>query len=170
MVDFKTLWDNFPRGEAIKSKCELSKGKPFSDYCAIRLSECFLVSGVPMHKFKGRKCWSHEGHKHALRAEDLAKFLTDSTPSDFGKRENIDPLKFQDLLSGRTGVVFFKDFWQRGQGKSKEKFENRSGDHIDLWNDGEITSSGMFMRSVAEFFGVVSDLNQSRKIGFWEVK
>ena len=63
-----------------------------------------------------------------------------------------------------------KDFWQRGQGKSKEKFENRSGDHIDLWKDGEITSSGMFMRSVAEFFGVVSDLNQSRKVGFWEVK
>jgi hypothetical protein len=160
----------FPRDDSIKEKCQESKGKPFSDYCAIRLTECFLLAGVPMHRFKGAKCWGHSGNKHALRAEDMAKFLTDSPPTGLGAKESIDPLKFQSLLAGRKGIVFFKDYWQRGSGKSKEKFENRSGDHIDLWNDGEITSSGMTMRSVYEFFGMVSDLNQARKAWFWEIK
>ncbi|WP_227712335.1 T6SS effector amidase Tae4 family protein [Marinobacter zhanjiangensis] len=60
----------------------------------------------------------------------------------------------------------FKDYWQRGN----ETDANRSGDHIDLWNKSEITSSSMLYRSFAEFFGMVSDLNNSKKIWFWEVK
>ncbi|RTZ22095.1 T6SS effector amidase Tae4 family protein [Vibrio penaeicida] len=51
-----------------------------------------------------------------------------------------------------------------------EAFSNRSGDHIDLWNKDEITSDGMFRRSLYEFFGVVSDFNDSREVWFWEVK
>ena len=69
--------------------------------------------------------------------------------------KKILPGSFQTELKGKTGVIFFKDYWQRG----KERFEARSGDHIDLWNKDEITGQGMFMRSIYEFFGVVFDLN-----------
>ncbi|WP_233448327.1 hypothetical protein [Vibrio penaeicida] len=41
---------------------------------------------------------------------------------------------------------------------------------MDLWNKDEITSDGMFRRSLYEFFGVVSDFNDSREVWFWEVK
>ena len=58
------------------------------------------------------------------------------------------------------------DYWQRGG----ENPNAHSGDHIDLWNKGRITIGGMFMRSVYEFFNVVSDLNKSKAIWFWEVK
>lgn len=73
---------------------------------------------------------------------------------------------FQNDLSDKTGVIFFKDYWQRGA----ESFESRSGDHIDLWNKNKITNGGMFMRSIYELFGVVSDLNKSKEVWFWEVK
>ena len=62
--------------------------------------------------------------------------------------------------------MFFKDYWQRG----KETFDNRSGDHIDLWNKDELTGGSMLTRTIYEFFGIVSDLNKSKEILFWEVK
>ncbi|WP_443018796.1 T6SS effector amidase Tae4 family protein [Shewanella sp. UCD-FRSSP16_17] len=62
--------------------------------------------------------------------------------------------------------MFFKDYWQRGN----ETTNNQSGDHIDLWNKDEISSSGMLMRSIYEFFGTVSDFNKSKEIHFWEIK
>jgi len=80
--------------------------------------------------------------------------------------EEIPPQNFQSLLKGRTGVIFFKDYYQRGS----QKFANRTGDHIDLWNKNKIISSSMWWRSVIEFFNIVSDLNASKKIWFWEVK
>lgn len=106
------------------------------------------------------------GKKHILLAEDFANGLKSNRPSGFGKLEKIPSGSFQSALSNRTGVIFFKDYWQRGS----ESFSQRSGDHIDLWNKDEITSSGMFIRSLLEFIGRVSDLNKSREIWFWEVK
>ncbi len=115
---------------------------------------------------KGNKCWSHQGKKHVLLAEDLANGLGKNAPPGFNKMTKIHPASFQDKLYDKTGVIFFKDYWRRG----KESFKNRSGDHIDLWNKGNITSSSMFIREVLEFFGRVSDLNNSKEIWFWEVK
>lgn len=169
MTSFETIWKNYPDKDVMKSKCtnkQRDSNKPFGNYCAIILSECFIRSGVDLSLFGGNKCWSHQGKKHVLLAEDLANGLKLHRPPGFGALEKISPGSFQSALSDRTGVVFFKDYWQRGN----ESFSQRSGDHIDLWNKDEITSSGMFIRSLLEFFGRVSDLNKSREIWFWEVK
>lgn len=169
MANFATLWRNFPEKDIMKKKCtnkQKGSNNPFGNYCAILLSECFNQSGVDISLFKGARCWSHLGKKHILLAEDLANGLKRHTPPGFGKLQKIQPGSFQTELSGKTGVIFFKDYWQRG----KESFDSRSGDHIDLWNKSEITSSGMFIRSILEFFGRVSDLNKSKEIWFWEVK
>lgn len=101
-----------------------------------------------------------------LLAEHFARWLRTSPPAGFGKLEHIPPKNFQSVLDGRTGVIFFKDYWLRGN----ETDANRSGDHIDLWNEDEVTSSSMWWRAVIEFFGILSDLNASREIWFWEVK
>lgn len=166
MASFDTLWKNYPEKESIKARCtnkQKDSNKPFEDYCAIMLSECFIRSGVDLSLIKGNRCWSHQGKKHILLAEDIASGLNKYTPHGFGRMKKVYPDSFQSVLSDKTGVIFFKDFWQRG----KESFENRSGDHIDLWNKGSITSSSMFIREVLEFFGRVSDLNKSREIWFW---
>ncbi|MCI0507978.1 MAG: type VI secretion system amidase effector protein Tae4 [Gammaproteobacteria bacterium] len=169
MVSFDALWKNYPTKENIKSQCtnkQKASNEPFNDYCAIMLSDCVIRSGVDISIIKGDRCWSHHGKKHILRAEDLANGLKKHRPPNFGILEKIQPAFFQSAVSNKTGVIFFKDYWQR----EKESFDRRSGDHIDLWNKNEITSSGMFIRSVLEFFGRVSDLNNCREIWFWEVK
>ena len=169
MPTFKTLWDNFPDTEEMKKKCinkQPSKANPFDNYCSILMSECLILSGISLSQCRGVKCWSHSGEKHILKAAELANWLTKSPPSGFGKKESINPSKFQKELGGRTGVIYFKDYWTRGN----ESFTRRSGDHIDLWSNGKITSSTMYYRAVAEFFGLVSDLNKSKEIWFWEVK
>lgn len=76
--------------------------------------------------------------------------------------KKISPGSFQDELDGTTGVIFFKDYWQRG----KESYENRSGDHIGLWNKDRITS---FLTADQRRFGVfgrVIDLMSPKKFGF----
>jgi hypothetical protein len=169
MVLFDNLWKNYPKKEIIKARCtnkQKDSNKPFDDYCAIMMSECFIRSGLDLTLFRGNRCWSHPGKKHVLLAEDFANGLRTHTPLGFGRMKTIHPGSFQSELEGETGVIFFKDYWQRGN----QNFAARSGDHIDLWNKSEITSSSMFYRSIVELFGFVSDLNKSRNIWFWDVK
>jgi len=169
MIKFDTLWNNFPDKASMKSRCQNKQStgsKPFGNYCAIMLSDTLIKSGVSTVDAKVKKCWSHSGMKHILLAEEMAGWLKKTNFSWLGKLEKVNPKTFQEELDGRTGIIFFKDYWQR-KGQS---FEQRSGDHIDLWNNDEITSSSMFTRSILEFFGRVSDLNNSYEIWFWEVK
>lgn len=168
-MDFDTLWKNFPEKESLVARCtnkQKDSNEPFTDYCAIMLSECFIKSGIDLSLIEANRCWSHSGKKHILLAEELANSLKRYTPTGISKLVKVVLGAFQTELEEKTGVIFFKDYWQRGQ----ETFANRSGDHIDLWNKDEITGSGIFMRSVYEFFGVLSDLNKSKEIGFWEVE
>jgi hypothetical protein len=167
-MKFKQLWSNFPEKENIKTRCynkQPASSAPFSDYCAIMLSEALIVSGFSMNGFKGKKCWSHDGMRHALLAEELANHLKSTHTPWLGKMEKLLPSTFEKSIAGRSGIIFFKDYWKR----RSETFENRSGDHIDLWNGSRITSSSVFTREILEFFGRVSDLNQSREIWFWEI-
>jgi len=169
MSKFNELWKSFPEKNLIRARCQNKQPKsssPFGNYCAINLSDALIKTGVSTVGAKVKKCWGHGGMKHILLAEEMAGWLKNSHFSWLGKLEQIDPISFQDDLDGRTGIIFFKDYWQRGN----ESLSNRSGDHIDLWNKDEITSSSMFTRNILEFFGRVSDLNKSREIWFWEIK
>ena len=168
-MKFETLWKNFPDQDKLKKVCfnrQATSSEPFSDYCAISLSECLIKSGVDVSLLKAKRCWSHTGKKHILLAEEFANALVTQSLPGLAIRQKVVPGNFQKILDDKTGIIFFKDYWQRG----KESFANRSGDHIDLWNKDELTGSGMFMRSVYEFFGVVSDLNKSKEVWFWEIK
>ncbi|MEJ2621007.1 MAG: T6SS effector amidase Tae4 family protein [Candidatus Thiodiazotropha sp.] len=103
--------------------------------------------------------------KTSVTCSRFATWLKISPPSGFGKCETISSADFQSKLNDRTGVVFFKDYWLRGN----ESQANRSGDHIDLWNRSRTTSSSKLWRGIIEIFGVFSDLNASKSIWFWEV-
>lgn len=169
MSKFKMLWKNYPNKQVLSSTCfnkQKDSSEPFSDYCAILLSECLIKSGISIASYKGNRCWSHLGPKHILLAEDLAKGLRASPPKEFGQMIEVNPKSFQKELAGKTGIIFFKDYWPR----RNESEQTRSGDHIDLWDKNKITSSSMFMRSIYEFFGALSDLNRSKQVWFWEVK
>jgi len=164
MVSFSTLWKNFPEKEVIVLQCQNKQptgSKPFGNYCAILLSECFIRSGIDLSPLSGDRCWSHKGKRHLIRAEEMADSLKRNTPSGFAAAVKVEPGSFQSILNGKTGVVYFKDYWQRGE----EKFEQRSGDHIDLWDKDRITSSSMFTRSILEFLVVLVILINLAKFG-----
>ncbi len=74
--------------------------------------------------------------KYILLAEEITDWLKRSHFSWSGKPEKINSKLFQENLDDRTSIIFFKNYWQRGN----------------------------------EFFGRVSDLNESNEIWFWEVK
>ena len=175
MTTFNQLWQNYPRGSdytSLQARCynkQEHSSQPFDNYCAIKLSECFVKSGINIASYSGAKCWSTPGTRHLIRAEDLANGLVLFPPSVFGRREKINPHNYQEALSDKTGVIFFKDYWQREINGRLEDMEHRSGDHIDLWNKNETTGEGNLRRSILEFFGAVSDLNLSKEIWFWQV-
>ncbi|MDE8601442.1 type VI secretion system amidase effector protein Tae4 [Marinomonas sp. RSW2] len=170
MLKFNQLWNDFPEKNIMRARCQnkqsSTSSSPFGNYCAIMLSDALIKSGVSTNSAKVKKCWSHQGGKHILLAEEMAKWLNTANIGGINRVEKISPTSFQKDLDGRTGIIFFKDYWQRGN----ESLDNRSGDHIDLWNKNEISSTGMFMRSIYEFFGAVSDLNKSKEVWFWEIK
>ena len=111
MIKFETMWKNYPDKEKMKLACtnkQPSSNKPFSDYCAIMMSECFIRSSIDIPSFYGNRCWSHSGKKHILLAEDFANSLNIRSPPGFGVMEKINTGSFQESLKGRTGVIFLK--------------------------------------------------------------
>ena len=74
-----------------------------------------------------------------IRAEELAKGLEKIKLSGLKLVIKIDPKDFSNKVSGKKGIIFFKDYWQRTVSGYKESFRNRSGDHIDIWNGNRTT-------------------------------
>ena len=139
---------------------------PFDDQCAIKVGIALAGSGVSLSSFRGARCWNDDV-KHVLRAEELAGWIGSTPFAGRGETRTLDPATFQSQINGKTGIIFFKDYWQRGA----ETFANRSGDHIDLWNMNSLGGAWTwFGRGVMEFFGALSDLNDSKSIKFWEVR
>lgn len=102
-----------------------------------------------------------------MRAKELAGWLRSTPFPGRGATQALDAARFQDQIDGKTGIIFFKDYWARG----RESFANRSGDHIDLWNANRLGGAwSRYSRGLQEFIGLVSDLNDSRSVTFWEVR
>lgn len=90
-----------------------------------------MKSGITLKSFEGVSCWGcPTNEKQAIRAEELTNWLNDKPFAGCPKTEKFKRAEFRRKLGGRTGIVFFKDYWQR----SGETGEIRTEDHIDLWD------------------------------------
>lgn len=126
MISFDKLWDNHPTGEF---PCKDARGnKAYENQCAIRMGVAFDKAGVGTKSFNGARCWHSHKPPHILRAEELANWLKGPF-SPFKTVEIFEAKKGFDRISGRTGVIFFKDYYG----------PNSQGDHIDLWNGSRLT-------------------------------
>lgn len=79
---------------------------------------------------------------------------------------------FKAKCKNKTGIIFFKDYWQRG---GEEGTQQRTGDHIDLWNDGTLAGSGVLGSFIRITLGIAhdgiwSDFEKSTQVRFWEIK
>lgn len=110
MFKFDNLWLNYPDKDALKKTCfnkQLKSSAPFSDYCAIMLSESLIKSGITLNSFKGSKCWSHPGLKHALLAEQLAHWLEGNIIQGLGKTEKNKSCFFSKRARWKNWDYFF---------------------------------------------------------------
>ncbi|MFW5444271.1 MAG: type VI secretion system amidase effector protein Tae4 [Methylococcaceae bacterium] len=173
-ITFKDLWSNYPSNE-IKHINPTTKKDEFGNHCAINVSHSLYKCGVLLKSFTGAKCWycptPNKQNKgvHVIRAQELATYLNKKPFA--GCPPSIDVTKdFKNSVKGKTGIVFFKDYWQRSNESS------RTGDHIDLWDGNELASIGFILtwvRTTFPYFSEenleMSDLQKSKSILFWEI-
>jgi hypothetical protein len=174
-IKFATLWANYP-DEAPYT--DSRTGKPpdgYENQCAIKVSVALHKSGGEMRSFRGKGRIIVNGKNTAGLAEPLASWLKLRPFCGCPKAETITGKDWAKRISGRTGIIFFENYWTR----KNETEVNRSGDHIDLWNGARLTASGFrgTLTTVARFTigassipGLYSDLSNSTQILFWEVK
>ena len=166
-VTFKKLWSGYPDDD---HPCRTSGGKSsFSNQCAIRVGVALTASGVKTASFPGvAHCWHHKkAEGHVLRAEELANGLNKKRIHGIAPGKVLTAKDFKSQLAGKTGIIFFKDYWQR----SRDSEGNPTGDHIDLWNGSRLTSTTSWFRIQ---WGIVlpgywSDLEKAKSITFWAV-
>ncbi len=178
--DTKLTFENLVKNyENIKhSHFDSETDRPlFDNYCAINLSHALLKSGIKINSKKVAKCWGcvdkNYNYKHAIRAEELAKWLLISNIDGVEKVKKLNGSNFMSYVSGKKGIIFFKDYWQR----PNENENNRTGDHIDIWTGSGLASESFFTDwfrlnypEVMESIFGVSSLYKSKEIYFWELK
>lgn len=174
-VSFKELWDKYP-SEKINHINTKTKKDEFINHCAINISETLYQNGIKLKSFEGVKCY----HKcptgkniHVIRAQELADWLKKRPFAGCPKPLELKGNEFREKLNNRTGIIFFKDYWQR----NNETGEIRTGDHIDLW-DGKGIDKLASQNILENFFtntlgvyidGIYSNKNKSKQVLFWEI-
>jgi hypothetical protein len=172
LVRFSVLWAGYPGSKPYVDPKTGDVPKGFENQCAIKVSVALASAGVRLTSFRGASVTVH-GDKMALRAEELANWLKkEKIPGIPSAPASIAGADWQSKIKGRTGIVFFADYWLRPGEKSP------SGDHIDLWNGSRLTASGLegTLVTIARFgLGMASgpgfsDLGKSKVILFWDIK
>ena len=169
MSKFETLWKNHPTITDDDTPCSTNGTPNFKDQCAIRMGVCLARSGVVTRNIQGAEhCWHHDKSEgHIIRADELARGLSRSLIAGVQKKQVVKPKAFKDTLSGKTGIIFFQDYWRR----KNETYANRSGDHIDLWNGSRLTDWTTWCRIQLglSLEGYWSDFTGSKEIWFFPV-
>lgn len=175
-VSFKELWNAYPSKSTEHINPKTNKDE-FNNHCAINVSEALYKNDIKLKSFRGAKCW----HKcpsgkniHVIRAQELADWLKKRPFAGCPKPLILTGASYEDAIEGKTGIIFFKDYWQRNNELGTER---RTGDHIDLW-DGKglnqmASQNGLenFMTNTIGAYcdGIYSDKGKSKKVLFWEI-
>jgi hypothetical protein len=176
-VTFAELWDNYPSGNPYNNP-------DYENQCAIRLSVALHRVGIGMTSFSEKLVRPMskqpsigriilDGKPTATRADEMAQWLKLYPFAGLPKPEDVTGPDWQTKVKGRTGIIQFSHYWAR----DGESDANASGGHIDLWNRDTLTASGLEgrARTFLRFrLGIASawysDLGQSKRILFWEIK
>lgn len=182
-VTFRTLWDNYATGNPYDD--------PTGEYrnqCAIRMSVTLHRVGIEMKSFSQKLVKPAPGKQTigriliggkatATRADEMSDWLKLKPFTGLQKPENVTGSDWKFRISGRTGIIAFKNYWRR------DGERDASGGHIDLWNGSRITISGpaSLVGSVGRSLGIesahvpgtdigYSDLSKATEILFWEIR
>lgn len=153
-ASFQKLWENYPSDSAPCRDPKNVRFGAFANQCAIRVGMSLSwAGGLNLRTFRGARCW-YKGHNgHILRAQELANWLGGQpggpikyTVVKYGDKPKPGEKALEEV-TGKTGIVFCRDFWGQGD----------AGDHIDLWNGSEMRT------------GSASYFLKSREVWFWKL-
>ena len=171
-VQFTALWDSYPGDQPYVDPRTGKAPEGYENQCAIKVSVALHGVRIKLDGFNGAAV-TINGNKIAIRAQELAAWLKAQRIEGIAAPpQTVTGPDWQAKIKGRTGIVYFADYWTRGNEKVP------SGDHIDLWNGSRLTASGLsgaavtFLRfglGIASLPGF-SDLGKAKTIWFWEVK
>lgn len=176
VVKFVDLWSSYPSGQPYVDKKTGKPPKGYENQCAIKVSAAIHGAGIEMKSFKGAGV-TLNNRKAAIVATQLAGWLKLQPFCGLPKEpEDITGKEWESKIKGRSGIIYFENYWYR-TGETK----TATGDHIDLWNGSKLTPSAV---NNVRRLGVnsiqwlpwplngfnFSDLGNSTKILFWEVK
>lgn len=155
---FKTLWENHPN---VKGDTPILDKKAYGNQCAINLCAALIRSGVSFEDYRGAMSWQKGKPKYAIRAQELANWLSLRPRFPGSSVVKIKPKNFEDEISKKSGVIFFQNYWGRGN----------QGDHIDLWDGSQLTYTESIAQIYLRFesFGYGSDFHKAESIWFWGV-
>jgi hypothetical protein len=175
-VTFAKLWSSYPGGHPYVDP-KTGKAPPgFKNQCAIKVSIAIHGAGIEMKSFRG-DAKKVNGLPVAYVAAQLAEWLTLQPFCGLPmKPENVTGKDWQDKIKGRTGIIYFANYWHREDDK-----KGPTGDHIDLWDKTRLTANPpnlarrLGISSIQWLPGPLadfnfSDLGNSTTILFWEVK
>lgn len=175
MITFRKLWDRHPTIAGDDNPCTTKNKKNFQNQCAIRVGAALARCGYDTRRIPGaRHCWHHPtASGHVLAAEELAQGLARVPVPGLAPVERYSSSEFMDKAAGKTGIVFFKDYWHRSQ----DTQGSPTGDHIDLWNGSRLTDWRTWARFHMRIGNIgmhslsdnVSDYLASEQIWFWRV-
>ena len=153
------LWNNHP---TIKGEPSLLDRGAYEYQCAVNLSAALIRSGVNMNSYRGQLSWQKGNPKYAIRAQELADWLASPVNQIFSKVEKYSGTEAFDKIRGRSGVVFFQNYWGR----------SHQGDHIDLWNGYRLTNLRSFVQIYLRIgmIGLDADYKESQSVWFWPIQ
>lgn len=178
-VKFADLWSAYPGGNPCDGTGPDGR-LAFSDQCAIRVGVALKKVGVTFKSYPAkRKCWFQGHEDHILAAKELADWLKLQPFVGCTKVVDVKGADWQDKIKGKTGIIFFGNYWRRTNSNGVEE-TTPSGDHIDLWNGERLTTGSGGARGIFTTFsrfslGIDSGLGYSNlakatEILFWEIK
>lgn len=134
-VSFVRLWAGYPSSHPYVDPTTGDDPPGFDNQCAIKLSVSLNAAGVDLSSFKGATV-RVRGARLAIRAKELSAWLRMQRIDGMLGAVDITGENWQDKIKGRRGIVSFANYWTR-PGETVP-----TGDHIDLWKEDTLTSSG----------------------------
>ena len=178
VLKFQELWDNYPTGDPYTDPHTGRVPLGYSNQCAIRMSVTFHRVGIAMKSYHRSDRILVDGKSTASRADELAEWLKLRPFAGLPAPRDVTGNDWESEVKGRKGIIEFSRYWTR----HGEDEVNASGGHIDLWNGSRLTVSSA-TDAIATFSRVVgfqsffpgtdfgwSDLRNSKRILFWEIK
>ena len=158
MPRFPQLWNNHPN---ITDEGPLLDKKQYPNQCAVNMYATLQKSGVNVKSFYGQLSWQKDKPKYAIRAQELADWLASPANPVQASVEKYSGEEVFDKIRGRTGIIFFQNYWGLGN----------QGDHIDLWNGVRLTHWTSWLRIQLHISdGGWSNYRQAETVWFWQIQ